>query len=123
MKKVLVFLVLFIFPVVSLAESDLSSMSTEELIVLQTSIINELMQRNEVKSVDVPQGEYIVGIDIPAGNYTVSTTSYSSLMVNEFEDYYSITPDQKIGKLVLVDGDTINIGGSCIFETYIGLGF
>ena len=56
MKRILSFLLLFAFlvPVLALAEVDVKSLSTDELIALRLTIVQELMDRGEMKSATVP---------------------------------------------------------------------
>ena len=62
----LMVLTLFI-PCVASAEIDLKSLSTSDLLALKLSIVQELIDRGEIKSATVPAGKYVVGEDIPAG--------------------------------------------------------
>ena len=125
MKKIIsLVLVLLLFPALAMAEINLSSMTNDELIQLKTQILDELLTRSEIKEVKVPAGEYTVGEDIPAGNYTVYADSAACMLtVNEYEALHYLGEGNHIGKLVLKDGDVVNIVGSCIFTVYQGLGF
>lgn len=125
MKKIVsLFVALMLIPSFSFAETDLSSMSVDDLVSLKTAIVGELMARDEVKTVTVPAGEYIVGEDIPAGKYSVETTSsFAVLTVNEYEIMYSVNKDEPIGKLTLKDGDVLSLSAGCDFSVYSGLGF
>ncbi|MDI9521630.1 MAG: hypothetical protein QM308_10840 [Bacillota bacterium] len=53
---------------------DLSSLSYEELIALQSKITLEIMSRPDFKTVKVPPGAYKVGVDIPAGKWTITAS-------------------------------------------------
>lgn len=53
---------------------DLSSLSYDELITLQSKLSLEIMQRPEFKAVKVPPGAYKVGVDIPAGKWTITAS-------------------------------------------------
>lgn len=125
MKKIIsLVLVLLLFPALAMAEINLSSMTNDELIQLKTQILDELLTRSEIKEVNVPAGEYTVGEDIPAGSYTVYADSAACMLtVNEYEALHYLGQSEHIGKLVLKDGDTVNLVGSCIFTIYQGLGF
>ena len=125
MKKIFCLVIaLMIFPALSLAEVDLKEMTTEELIELKTAIAQELISRNEMKEVPVPAGKYTVGEDIPVGNYTVYANSAACMItVNEYQALYYLNNGEKIGKLVLNNGDIVDIVGNCIFTPYQGLGF
>lgn len=125
MKRALCLIAVILFlPALASAEIDLKAMTVEELVVLKTAIVKELLERNEIKEVSVPAGEYTVGEDIPAGNYTVYADSAACMLtVNEYEALHYLGEGNHIGKLVLKDGDVVNIVGSCIFTVYQGLGF
>ena len=47
------------------------------------------------------------------------------IKVNGFQDAYAVTStDQNVGKVVLKDGDSVDISmGSVVFKPYVGLGF
>ena len=53
----------------ALADVDLSDMTTDELIALHEQV--QLMLFEQMKSVTVPQGIWLVGKDIPAGTYLI----------------------------------------------------
>lgn len=123
-KLVSLFAALMLIPSFSFAETDLSSMSVDDLVSLKTAIVGELMARDEVKIVTVPAGEYIVGEDIPAGKYSVATSaSMVMLTVNEYKEAYVVTPNDPIGKLSLKNGDVLALSSGCDFSVYVGLGF
>lgn len=123
-KLVSLFAALMLIPSFSFAETDLSSMSVDDLVSLKTAIVGELMARDEVKTVTVPAGEYIVGEDIPAGKYSVATSaSMVMLTVNEYKEAYVVTPNDPIGKLSLKNGDVLALSSGCDFSVYVGLGF
>ena len=118
MKRLsVVLVVLSLFVTCAFAENvDLKSMTTDEIVALQSKIIKELTKRNfPTKSFTVPIGEYIVGVDIPAGNYRVI---YWGKMISSVEvidangDYvcmHTLENSAVIGKLPLVEGQTISI--------------
>lgn len=123
-KLVSLFAALMLIPCFSFAETDLSGMSVDDLVSLKTAIVGELMARDEVKTVTVPAGEYIVGEDIPAGKYSVATSaSMVMLTVNEYKEAYVVTPNDPIGKLSLKNGDVLALSSGCDFSVYVGLGF
>lgn len=116
--------------------------SDEDLKALLTAVQVELMYRgytfdiNEAhpavasqKEVTVPPGTYAVGIDIPEGEYTVCTNGYISMLTikdisGNFITAYSLSSSTPIGKLVIEDGQYVEIvGESVIFKPYQGLGF
>lgn len=112
---------------VAMADVDLKSMSFDELVDLQSQILEEAVSREEFKCVSVPAGEYTVGSDIPAGDYTITNSVKSAMVtlyVNGFESAYHLTStDPVIGKLSLEDGDIVSTSGTLDFSTYKGLGF
>ncbi len=128
MKKLACFLAvaLMLLPVTALCQSDLSSMSTGDLIELKNQIMAELFGRGELKEVSVPSGEYIVGEHIPAGEYSVAIADdgiIAAVIVNEYEDVYSLSKDGGIGRLVLKDGDVVSVTGNVLFTKFAGLAF
>lgn len=74
MKKIFALaLALLMFVSVAAAESiDLSSLSYDELVILQQRLNAEIVSRPEWKRVMVPPGEYLVGVDIPEGSYSLT---------------------------------------------------
>ena len=130
MKKLiaLILVVLTLVPMVAFADVDLSGMSFDELVSLNGKLLKEIVSRPEFKEVTVPTGTYTVGEDIPAGTYSLglaSGTFGSMIKVNGFQDTYAVTStDQNVGKIVLKDGDSVDISmGSVVFKPYVGLGF
>lgn len=112
---------------VAMADVDLKSMSFDELVDLQSQILEEAVSREEFKCVSVPSGEYTVGSDIPAGDYTITNSVKSAMVtlyVNGLESaYYLTSTDPVIGKLSLKDGDIVSTSSTLDFSTYKGLGF
>lgn len=91
---------------------------------VQHSLPESASEASVVKNVEVPVGEYIVGTDIPAGTYTLASDSnvMSAITVNDYEQHYSINSDEKVGRIVLEEGDIVNIQyGGMLFSTYVGL--
>lgn len=124
----LILVVLTLVPMVAFADVDLSGMSFDELVSLNGKLLKEIVSRPEFKEVTVPTGTYTVGEDIPAGTYSLglaSGTFGSMIKVNGFQDAYAVTStDQNVGKIVLKDGDSVDISmGSVVFKPYVGLGF
>lgn len=84
----------------------------------------------------VPGGCYTVGKDIPAGTYTISIEKESTNLTiwgSKYNDYssngglllnvgLSAKNNQKLGKVVLNDGNIINFSFPLIFEPYKGFG-
>ena len=126
MKKFLGFLfaVLLLLPIFASAEVDVKSLSTEELLALRVSIVDELMARGEMKSANVPAGEYVVGEDIPAGSYSITTDQLLvTIVVGDYDGMYVVSPDSPVGKLTLKAGDKIQITGKIVLTKYAGLSF
>ena len=126
MKKFLGFLfaVLLLLPIFASAEVDVKSLSTEELLALRVSIVDELMARGEMKSANVPAGEYVVGDDIPAGSYSITTDQLLvTIVVGDYDGMYVVSPDSPVGKLTLKAGDKIQITGKIVLTKYAGLSF
>lgn len=130
MKKLiaLILVALSLIPVIAFADVDLSGMSFDELVSLNGKLLKEIVSRPEFKEVTVPTGSYKVREDIPAGTYSLGLangTFGSMIQVNGFQDTYSVTStDQTVGKMILKDGDSVDISiGSVVFKPYVGLGF
>lgn len=126
MKKVIaIFVLLLIVCSVAYAETvNLKGMTTDELIVLKTAIEQELIDRGEAKSIKVPAGTYIVGEDIPDGKYSISTKQImATVLINDYEEIYMVTPDEEVGKVTLKDGDTLQCSTGIILTKYTGLKF
>ena len=126
MKKFLGFLfaVLLLLPIFASAEVDVKSLSTEELLALRVSIVDELMARGEMKSANVPAGEYVVGDDIPAGSYSITTDQLLvTIVIGDYDGMYVVSPDSPVGKLTLKAGDKIQIKVKIVLTKYAGLSF
>ena len=126
MKKVIaVFLsILLLSQIAYASDIDLKNISTEDLIKLKTSIMEELMDRGEQKSAQVPAGEYTIGTDIPAGSYSLSTDQIVvTVTVNGYEQMFVITPDDSVGKITLNDGDIFTNSSTIVMEKYSGITF
>ncbi len=82
MKRFLAILVLVLLVVSSAAaeDIDLSGLSFDQLVQLQSRITMEMMQRDEWQEVTVPAGVYMVGRDIPAGKWEVTATQFLSYL-------------------------------------------
>ena len=116
------------------AEIDLSDLSFDELIALQSKLTEEFLSRSEWKEIKVPVGTYEVGVDIPAGVYTVTIKQSSTNFwvrdgINGYTlqnlALYSQYEDRSIiKKLILEDGNIVEINSSAVyFLPYTGLGF
>lgn len=126
MKKILCSLlaILLLAPAFASAAVDVKALSTDELLALRVSIVDELMSRGEMKSANVPAGEYVVGEDIPAGSYSITTDQILvTLVIGDYDGMYVVSPDSPVGKLTLKDGDKIQITGKVVLTKYAGLSF
>ncbi len=66
----------------ALAQIDLSSLSFDELLSLNTQVVTEITSRAEWKEVTVPAGVYEVGVDIPVGYWTISASEGFTIMIS-----------------------------------------
>ncbi len=113
----------------AMADIDLSAMTIDELKALNQSVVSEIMTRKDFNQVKVPAGIYKVGEDIPAGTYTLlCDEDYTVITVkdskgNYTEKMYAIEQNEQIGKLELLNGESIEILSSVVFMPYVGLGF
>lgn len=128
MKKVLIIaLVLMLaLPLVSMAAQkiDLSTYTVEELIALKTDVVGELMNRKEIKTAKIPTGDYIIGVDFPAGVYSVTTNEFLvTIVINEYEQLYTVAQDAPIGKITLKDGDAFKCTSAIELKVYAGISF
>lgn len=86
--------------------------------------IKSLMQKSPSTDVNFESGEYVVGVHISSGEYSV--TPVKSAIINVYRngsvktsEFLSTTDNEKIGRLVLQDGDRIEIsGGKLSFTPY-----
>ncbi len=116
---------------------DITSLSDEELVLLKTNILDEMIKRDLVKEVEVPGGRYTVGTDIPAGAYSIEIRSMSTNLTvwgSAYGDYSSdgglllneglySDDNPKLGKVALEDGNVIDFGKTLYFSRFTGLGF
>ncbi len=116
--------ILLLIPIVANAEVDVKTLSTEELLALKVSIVEELIARGEMKSAKVPAGEYIVGEDIPAGSYSITTEQMLvTVVIGDYDNFYVISPESPLGKITLKAGDKIQFTGSVVMSKFAGLSF
>ena len=140
MKKSLIlslcFVLSFCFIANAAAEIDLSNMSFDELLELQTQVNQAIFNSDKWKEVEVPMGVWDVGKDIPAGRYELSPGSNASTYTYPYVVYYldrsekSGTPDKirgqyriKVGETLVIelfDGNVLKIEDtSVIFKPYV----
>ena len=143
MKRFLAIMVLVLMVVSSAAaeDIDLSGLSFDQLVQLQSRITMELMQRDEWQEVTVPEGIYLVGHDIPAGKWNIKSSNpgdgygmnwgmalgedNNSIAIDATFNYHYCY-DGEAYVLDLVDGCYLQIKGhSVIFTPFTGhsLGF
>ena len=126
MKRVITLIItVFLLSQSALAtEVDLKDMTLEDLIPLRIALVQELMDRGELKSATVPAGDYTVGTDIPAGSYSISTSQVMvSVVINEYEELFVVTPDNGVGKITLEEGDVFTCSSTIELQKYAGLSF
>ena len=126
MKKFLGLLltIFLLVPVFANAEVDVKGLSTEELLALRVSIADELMARGEMKSANVPAGEYVIGEDIPAGSYSITTDQIIvTIVIGDYDGMYVVSPDSPVGKLTLKDGDKFKTTANIVLTKFAGLSF
>ena len=137
MKKIiaLAIIVIMAFSItISLADTNLSELSYEELLTLEKNIEKEIMSRPEWKEVVVPAGTWTVGEDIPAGVYSFRIYKNNSVVIHLWgaavDDFdtnggmiISDYRDQDIGKVELKDGNVLEISKPMIIAPPMTLGF
>lgn len=125
-------LVLCSFCACSFASEDPFECLTDEQVLLISQMAhNELITRGYIKSAVVPQGVYIVGVDLPSGTYSVShegsvsTVEVYPSAASQDDIYdYTIYDDEIIGRIVLEDGQRLEVKHKPVFLTvYSGLSF
>ena len=87
------------------------------------------LSEDDIKTVLVPVGDYIVGDDIPAGSYTLSSAEkatvylYKDADAMSYNETYSCEePSYTIGKIILKAGMRIQVKyGQIRFSTYSGI--
>ena len=130
MRKLICFLLIIcLIPAIALSETDLSSLSLDELIALRIRIEKEIVSRSEWKSVTVPTGEWLIGEDIPEGYYSVKTTGKLTIIQaapsgsNHDDFYHGLSADESVGKLFFPSGSIFKTSNPVILEPPKGLGF
>ena len=129
-RTIALLLILVCVAATAAADTDLSSMTFDELVALNKAVVMEIMTRPEWKEVTVPGGTWIVGKDIPAGAYSITPTDSGGYIEITDKSGNSIVNqgirnmENAIGKVELLDGYVVYIErGSVIFSPAIGLGF
>ena len=127
MKKLFaMILILVCMTAFAAAETDLSSMSYDELVELQKDLVFEIMSRPEWKQVTVPAGMWRVGDDIPAGTYSITPVKQQvgvQVWRKQKDDYSNdglyynkvLQADQPCGKIILKTGMLVEVSKEVIF--------
>lgn len=129
-RTIALLLILVCVAATAAADTDLSSMTFDELVALNKAVVMEIMTRPEWKEVTVPGGTWFVGKDIPAGTYSITPAKGGGYIEITDKSGNSIVNqgirnmENAIGKVELLDGYVVYIErGSVIFSPAIGLGF
>ena len=129
-RTIALLLILVCISGIAAADTDLSSMTFDELVALNKAVVMEIMTRPEWKEVTVPGGTWIVGKDIPAGTYSITPAKGGGFITVKDASGKNIVnqgirnAENAIGRVELLDGYTVYIErGSVIFSPAIGLGF
>ena len=110
-------------------------MTYDELVALQERLLLEIMDRPELKEVEVPMGIWDIGKDIPAGRWEISrgpnANKYSSTSIayylerytdgqpNKYRDTFRLRDGETV-VLELFDGNVIKIeDSSVLFKRYV----
>ncbi len=83
----------FAYPVMA-AETDLSSMTLDELVELRNSITQEILARTADEEMEtIPAGVYVAGTDIKVGSYTITVSEDGNvaMFIYENEDAFNST--------------------------------
>lgn len=113
---------------------DITNLSDDELIQLKSNILDEMLNRDLLKEVEVPGGRYTVGIDIPAGSYSIEIRTGSTLLTvwkSSYGDYSGlllseglfVDENPTLGKVILEEGNIIDFGYALFFKRFSGLDF
>lgn len=123
MKKVIIllFLLIFMIPVVSISETTLSDYTFEQIQKELDTYNQKIWQSGNWSSVIVPSGDYVVGVDLPAGEYWVKAVEGFAFLYRWSKDdqfmninsdeprYLEETIEEKKFLLDLEDGDQLNL--------------
>lgn len=75
---------------------DISGLTDEEIIELNSLVNQAIVDRNINKSAELLRGRYLVGKDIPAGSYTVYCKYDKDSWWAEFDQYADETEEETI---------------------------
>ena len=123
-KLVAVLLIVITIPLFAFAETDISSMSFDELIALRQSLMMEIMKRPEWSETTLEAGTYKIGKDIPSGYYKahpVNSFMEIKLFSGSKEVDYIMVYGEDLGKLYLEDGLTLKTNGTILLTPYAGI--
>ena len=146
MKKILALVVLLAILATTAASADkldvehvdLTSLSFDELTVLQWRLSDELVSRPEWFGTEVPAGIWTVGVDIPARAYSVELVGEIGVSVfrvwgAKIDDYstngglihsvYMTKDNNLLGKIVLEEGYVLELSTPFKFAPPLSLGF
>lgn len=129
MKKLVAMILLIVCMAgVATAETiDLSSLSFEDLMALRNQLNEEIISRPEWRSVNVPEGTWIIGEDIPEGTYSISAPAYTSIEIYDEKgkkiSTHHIFFDLPVGKAILKAGWTLEAKGPISIAPPISLEF
>ena len=133
MKKLIVLILvasLSLISSIAIADVDVSTLSYDELLVLQKKLTTEIMSRPEWKEVVVPAGIWTIGEDIPAGTYSLtcadeygaSFKAYPDSTMSDY-DFVAISGNSPLGKYTFTEGMVIDLNRAVIFAPPVLLGF
>lgn len=127
-RVVSVLIVLLLILTVAVAESDLASLSFDELLELRNQLNAEIMSRPEWKEVTVPTGTWYTGIDIPVGFYSIiATDDHSMVRLEDKNEHYifykTMSKNEVAGKVYFEEGSVLQIYDPIILAPPISLGF
>lgn len=114
---------------VALAETNLASMSFDELLTLSQQLTKEIMSRPEWKEVEVPAGEWIIGSDIPEGYYSITATGKIAIVEaapanSKLDDFYHVLNNREtVEKVFFAKGSIFKTSSTVILAPPKGLGF
>lgn len=131
MKKLLLSIVIFsfLFSCAGAERVDLSTLSFADLLSLRSALDAEIISRPEWKEVTVPAGTWTVGSDIPAGAYSArSATGELARLIcttpsGRQKESIWLSSNKVLGKILLEDGDTVELTDQVVFSPPLSIGF
>ena len=130
MKKIIciVSLICLLITSTAFAEVDISGLSFEELVALQTKVNQALWDSDGWNQVTVPEGVYKIGEDIPAGRWTLkrAKNDYTYMRVGKrftegkVSGYTFTSEVEEETNLILEEGSYIEIlHNPLVFTPYV----